>query len=710
MKLLHKALPLVLLGLSATQAWAQANTNPLQNCTPTQVRATERYWFAGNKIAMDFGVSGTALPTITANPATIPFVDEGTTVVTDSNGTLQFWVGQGNIYNRDQVVMSNGNGIVGNQSAVQVVVAFAAPNVPGKYFVVSTSGLAAGQAGTLLYSVVDMTANGGLGTVTSKNTTVPGGISSNETLSAVPNHDGTGYWVLTTSYGTKNLVAQQFDSNGPIGAPVISALSEDVGNLFGSIYFSKDLTQFAVATSVQGSNASNVIRTMRFNAQTGQATEIASWRGGALGSAYAADFSPSGKYLYVSNIYPGQLYRYDVSSGDAATIKASEQYIGITGGSNGGGHVRRGADGAMWVANRDNTTGNSLTRIATPEEALVANIGFTLGNIKLPAGASSVWGLPQTLAGCAKALAPDAVPAVSGPAASFYVGTPQTLAVNLANQGGSGNVADGTLTITLPANVQAGSGLPAACTAVSPQQVNCDLAAAGMGPIAPGGNLGPLSIPVTVSAPGTYNVDVTVANVTGETGAALLNNTAQTSITALALAPDAVPAISGPAAPFGVGTPQTLAVQVANNGVAGNVANGTLTVTLPTNVQLTAGSSLPAGCTAVTPQQIACDLALAGGPIAPGASLGPLNIPVTVSAPGTYSVDAVVTGVTGEVDAALLNNTAQTSITAQGGVPPVNGAAPVPALGAGALAALSAALGALAIATRRRKTRETDRR
>lgn len=705
MKLLHKVLPLALLGLAATQAWAQANTNPLQNCTPTQVRATERYWFAGNKIAMDFGVSGTALPTITANPATIPSVDEGTTVVTDSNGTLQFWVGQGNVYNRNQVVMANGSGIQGNQSAVQVVVAFAAPDVPGKYFVVSTSGLAVGNPGTLLYSVVDMTANGGLGAVTSKNITVPGGISSNETLSAVPNNDGTGYWVLTTSYGTQNLVAQLFDSNGPVGAPVTSTLSEAIGSYFGSIYFNKDLTQFAVATSGPGANT---VRTMRFNAQTGQATEIASWRAGTSGMAYAADFSPSGKYLYVSNIYPGQLYRYDVSSGVAATIKASEQYIGITGGSNGGGHVRRGADGAMWVANRDNTTGNSLTRIAAPEEALVANIGFVLGNITLPAGASSVWGLPQTVAGCAKPLAPDAVPAVGGPAAPFYVGTPQTLAVNLSNQGGSGNVADGTLTINLPANVQAGSGLPAACTAVSPQQINCDLAAAGMGPVAPGANLGPLSIPVTVSAPGTYNVDVAVAGVTGETGAALLNNTAQTSITALALAPDAVPAISGPAAPFGVGTPQTLAVQVANNGAAGAVADGTLTVTLPTNVQVTTGASLPAGCTAATPQQVICNLATAGGPLAPGASLGPLNIPVTVSAPGTYSVDAVVAGVTGEVDAALLNNTAQTSITAQGAVPPVNGAAPVPTLGAGALAALSAALGALAIATRRRRARAAD--
>ena len=231
-----------------------------------------------------------------------------------------------------------------------------------------------------------------------------------------------------------------------------------------------------------------------------------------------------------------------------------------------------------------------------------------------------------------------------------------------------------------------------------------------MGPIAPGANLGPLSIPVTVSAPGTYNVDVTVASVTGETGAALLNNTAQTSLTALALVPDAIPAISGPAAPFGVGTPQTLAVQVTNNGAAGAVADGTLTVTLPANVQVTGGASLPAGCTAATPQQVACDLATAGGPIAPGGSLGPLNIPVTVSAPGTYSVDAVVTGVTGEAGAALLNNTAQASITAQDAVPPINGAAPVPALGAGALAALSAALGALGIASRRRKAQAADRR
>lgn len=690
MKFLQKVLPLALLGLAATQVWAQTNTNPLQNCTPTQVRATERYWFAGNKIAMDFGVSGTALPTITANPATIPSVDEGSTVVTDGNGTLQFWVGQGNVYNRNQVVMANGGGISGNLSAVQVAVAFAAPDVPGKYFVVTTTGEAAGKAGTLQYSVVDMTANGGLGAVTSKNIAI-GGISSNETLTAVPNHDGTGYWVLTTSYGTSNLVAQQFNSSGPVGGPVTSALSVAVGNRYGSIYFNKDLTQFAVVTGDLSGTAANTVRTMRFNAQTGQATEIASWQGGSNGTAYAADFSPSGKYLYVSNIYYSNLYRYDVSSGDPVTIKASEELVGATAD---GGHVRRGPDGAMWMSYEQNR--GYLTRIASPDAALAADTGFAVGNVALPAGATSRWGLPQTVAGCAKPLAPDAVPAVSGPAAPFYVGTPQTLAVNLSNQGGSGNVADGTLTITLPANVQAGSGLPAACTAVSPQQINCDLAAAGMGPVAPGANLGPLSIPVTVSAPGTYNVDVTVAGVTGETGAALLNNTAQTSITALALAPDAVPAISGPAAPFGVGTPQVLAVQVANNGAAGDVTDGTLTVTLPASVQVTGGASLPAGCTATTPQQIACNLALAGGPVAPGASLGPLNIPVTVSAPGTYSVDAVVTGVTGEVDAALLNNTAQTSITAQGSVPPVNGAAPVPTLGA------------LAIATRRRKARAAE--
>jgi hypothetical protein len=52
----------------------------------------------------------------------------------------------------------------------------------------------------------------------------------------------------------------------------------------------------------------------------------------------------------------------------------------------------------MWVANYGRT---SLTRIPDPDAATVADIGFVMGNIALPAGSASGWGLPQTVGGCA---------------------------------------------------------------------------------------------------------------------------------------------------------------------------------------------------------------------------------------------------------------------------------------------------------------------
>ena len=709
MRSIRKAVSAAVVGLATIQVWAQTSLPPLQTCTPAQARASERYWFAGGKLAMDFGVSGTAQPSITANPGNVAAVAEGSTVITDANGTLQFWVGQGSIYNRNQTVMTNGSSITGNLSAVQVVVAFAAPDVPGKYFVVSTSGIAAGTAGQLRYTVVDMNTPDGLGEVTStKNVVIPN-VSSNETISAVPNHDGTGYWVLTTSYATSNLVAQLFDSNGPKGLPVVTTLSKPIGNNYGSIYFNKDLTQFVVATGSNTGPNNSFIRTLTLDAQTGKATEIASWTAGANGTIYAADFSPSGKYLYVSHIYEGHLYRYDVSSGDAVAIKASEQYFGTTGsGRNGGGHIRRGADGAMWIANNAQTT--TLSRIPNPDAPVMADTGFVRGNITLPSGATSRWGLPQTVAGCAKALAPDAVPAISGPA-PFYPNTPQTLAVSVTNEGAKGDVADGKLVITLPANVQAGPGLPAACTVVSPQIVECNMAAVGMGPVAPAGTLGPINIPVTVSVPGTYTVGVEVQNVTGEIGAALTNNTALTSITALALTPpDAVPSFTAaPTAPFPVGSTQQLQLQVVNAGTMSPISDGRLTVSLPPNLRQS--GALSTACTMAAaaptdPQVIQCDLlgdwtkAIAPG----GSAQGPLTLSVIASAPGSYNVDVEVSGVTSEVN--LANNKVSVTLVAQQGQPPITGGGnptPVPALGGSALAALSAAFGALVFALRRRK-------
>ena len=415
------------MGLAACLPALAQSTNPLLTCTAAQVRATERYWFTGNEVAIDFGVSGSSY-NITTNAATAANVYEASTVVTDGSGVLQFWVGEGVVHNRNQEPMDNGTGLTGavelngNYSAVQGFVAFAAAGVPGKYFVVATTGFTTPTTtpGDLYYSVVDMTANGGLGAVTAtKNVLVPGstGLAS-EVLTAVPTSDGLGHWVITTQYNSSNLVAIKFDDNGPVGAPVTTVLSQPIGGAFGSAYFNPQLNRLVVLSGARMSlGGSSYAFLMQFNATTGQATELAAWpvpvagaadpNAGASGSraAYAADFSPSGNYVYVSQIQPGRLWRYNVSSEDSTTIAASEEFVGETStGASGGGHIRRGPDGAMWIANRGTNT--TLTRIPNPDAATVAGIGFVAGNIALPAGAASSWGLPQTVGGCAPAVTP----------------------------------------------------------------------------------------------------------------------------------------------------------------------------------------------------------------------------------------------------------------------------------------------------------------
>lgn len=142
----------------------------------------------------------------------------------------------------------------------------------------------------------------------------------------------------------------------------------------------------------------------------------------ARGTGYAADFSPSSRYVYTSSIYPGRLFRYDLSSGNNTTIKNSERFIGKTncmqhpgtgigGGScqvasgsssaavDGGGQVLRGPDGRMYVADRGApwisvvNRPDAISGMTSPQTA--ASVDWRYGGLPLPGGALSFYGLPQ---------------------------------------------------------------------------------------------------------------------------------------------------------------------------------------------------------------------------------------------------------------------------------------------------------------------------
>jgi hypothetical protein len=372
---------------------------PFVACSAEQIRATQRWWFFGNRGVIDFGTTGTDV-TYSVNPTAIN-VSEGTTVVTDTSGELVFYSDGLTVWNRDNAVMLNGSGLTAAPSATQTVAAFPSLSRPGIYFVVSNGGASeSGGVGPLRYSEIDMSLDGGLGGVTSvKNVLLDGGASTaTEGLTAVPNADGTGFWVITATGGSQpgnsNIVAHEFDGDGPTGTIVRSPMSTANGNQFGTLNLSPDMTR--IAQHLGSTDGSGQLRLLQLNAETGEVTELVTWAsptGANTGSnSYSADFSPDGRYLYVTRIFgTGHLFRYDLDTYTTASdLEAHAENLAPIGSY--GGQVKRAPDGRMYVASYN----DKLWIVDDPDSETDPGIE----SLGLPSGAANRFGLPQTATGC----------------------------------------------------------------------------------------------------------------------------------------------------------------------------------------------------------------------------------------------------------------------------------------------------------------------
>ena len=216
-----------------------------------------------------------------------------------------------------------------------------------------------------------MSQSGGYGSVTSKNNAFGPAASASEAVLAVPNADGSRFWVITYKIGTPDFYAYEFDADGPTGYVRISTSSSNSPAAGGCINLSPDGSKIiAVGASGSTTAANNFVKLFTFNANTGDLFE--NWTMSLDGTpsigtyVYGADFSPSGRYLYLSGVGgAAQVFRYDLQAGTTASaVFATETNITALETTvanrniNTGGQVRRGPDGKMYVARY----GQSLAR------------------------------------------------------------------------------------------------------------------------------------------------------------------------------------------------------------------------------------------------------------------------------------------------------------------------------------------------------------
>lgn len=249
---------------------------------------------------------------------------EGCFSLSDSNGDILFYSDGSRIYNKNNVIMLNGDNLAGNYSSAQSGIMIPYPLDPTKYIVVTLidwfNQNEASNSGNICYSVIDLNGDGGNGEIITGQKNVPllgaTGITA-ESVTSVQHANGQDYWIVAPgkseyqnafpnpSYPVTSTALNVWlvDENGVNAtAPAhiytfpMDSIAIDMGNPNGYLRFSPDGRQFVWATWLGNTK----VIYGNFDNRTGEFSNIKAMDNEVN---YGVSFSRSGKYLYLSNPY-----------------------------------------------------------------------------------------------------------------------------------------------------------------------------------------------------------------------------------------------------------------------------------------------------------------------------------------------------------------------------------------------------------------------
>jgi len=282
-------------------------------------------WLFGYGAGLDFMTSP---PTILA-PHSMNSV-EGCGSTADAFGNLLFYTDGITVWNKNHQIMPNGTGLMGHQSATQSGLIIKQPGNTNLYFIFTVDEL--GGNNGLRYSIVDISLNGGLGGVTSKNVLLY--TPTTEKLAAVWHCNGTDVWILSHEWNSNSFVAYLLTSFGLNSNPVMSSIGTShtggSASAAGQMKVSPNGRKLGlVATGL------SLLEMFDFNSASGivsNAEKIDS----TLNFAFGLEFSNDGTKLYTRSVMPAyvngdaafaSLYQFNLCAGNVNAIRASKTLL-----------------------------------------------------------------------------------------------------------------------------------------------------------------------------------------------------------------------------------------------------------------------------------------------------------------------------------------------------------------------------------------------
>ncbi len=368
MKKILKRLLLVCLTLSASLVWAQHEAT---------------VWYFGRNAGLSFADPADPKPLKDSKL----YSEEGSATLSDAQGNLLFYSNGMQVWNKNRELMANGSELKGHESSTQSALILPKPGSANLYYLFTTDFQ--GQDHGLQYHLIDMTKNGGLGEVVSKNNLVFAPVT--EKLTAVRHQNGRDYWVITHRWNSSIFYAYLVSAAGITFTPVESQIGSmhtgDNGGTIGYIKASPTGDKLAVATWAPG----NKIELFDFNKATGTLSNLVDM--GRFDEAYGLEFSPDGSKLYggKNGLAGGEarIFQFDLKAGSPEAIAKSGTQVAKSL-SRKIGALQLGPDGRIYVARN----GSSYLGVIRQPNAAGADCDYKDNGISLGAQKSE-FGLPN---------------------------------------------------------------------------------------------------------------------------------------------------------------------------------------------------------------------------------------------------------------------------------------------------------------------------
>ncbi len=341
----------------------------------------EHNWYFGNSpYGIIFSKGNNSADSVSNQNTSAGYALGGGAVATDQqSGELLFYTDGSNVFDNSHQIMPNGTGINHNTNGNQHTAILPVPGQEDQYYIITnTANL--GAAGSIIYSIVDMSldGNGGVpqpsrGEVTTKN--VNTGIPTGEAMiSFYTGNDPYQYFILVQEPGTRNFTVYEIlpgnSFNNPVSTTTVP-FDINAGN------FSLHRASGKVAVSPLSAGANVTLLDLDVNAGTvAYDTVVLNTGNNDAGqySIYDTEWSNDGNWLYVSRtgdgVNPGSVRRFDLSQPQLSAELVNP--AGLMGRSYG---LKKGPDGNIYHLYQETAgVGNPylLGRIENVDSAMTA--------------------------------------------------------------------------------------------------------------------------------------------------------------------------------------------------------------------------------------------------------------------------------------------------------------------------------------------------